>query len=216
MQGGFLAGSDFSGSNMSHCNLQAGAISKGNFSNVNFQGAKLSATSFTSANLTGANLSATQMVLMDISDAIPKDVNLNNGSIINSTFDYGDLAKTNFSQPVIQGASFQYANLKDVNFDGVTLTNYTFFGATTSESTFAGAKFLNTILPDGSIKTNAKVQPSPATFGPPHAFITIEEIDPMFAAANQAQTSGLYSYGDIVNGVPLKARAQARYADLNS
>ena len=101
MQGGFLAGSDFSGSNMINWNLQAGAISKGKFSNVNFQGAKLSATSFTSANLTGANLSATQMVLMDISDAIPKDVNLNNGSIINSTFDYGDLAKTNFSQPVI-------------------------------------------------------------------------------------------------------------------
>ena len=38
----------------------------------------------------------------------------------------------------------------------------------------------------------------------------------MFAAANQAQTSGLYTYGDLVHCVTLKARAQARYADLNS
>ena len=195
LQGGFLAFSDFSGSNLDDVNLQAGSISYGDFSDVSFRNALLSITSFAQADLAGADLRAAQMLLMDNSNVDLQGADLSGAEVIGGTFEFGNLRNANFSESIIQNTGFQFSDLRGTNFEGVVLSGCTFYGAKFDRETFKGAIFDETIMPDGTVRSTSKRPTKEVFFGAKDSVLELDPESAVYTAALQEQTSGRFAYG---------------------
>ena len=194
LQGGFLAFSDFSGSNLDDVNLQAGSISFGDFSDVSFRNALLSITSFAQADLAGADLREAQMVLMDNASVDLQGADLRGAEIVGSTFDFGNLRNANFTDSIIQNTGFQFSDLRGTRFKGVVLSGCTFYGAKFDRETFKGAIFDETILPNGTVLSSSNNSQEQVLFGAKDSVLEVVPDSVVYTAALQEQTPGRFAY----------------------
>lgn len=132
-----------------------------------FSGIEVRATDeLVSANLTGINLSGSllaEMILdrVDLSDAILRNThfgqtdlsgaNLQRADLSGASLGHGSLDNADLTDARLIGAYLQGTDMSNVNFTRSNLT-----GAKTSDSPyFVGSMFNNTIMPDGTIRTDS-------------------------------------------------------------
>jgi uncharacterized protein YjbI with pentapeptide repeats len=147
--GASLVKADLNGSDLSGANLQSADLSKAQFTNVklgsaSFLGATLIKTTLRDIDLSGANLTN-----LDSSGADFSDSNLTNATVS------GSLTGAKFSGADLTGAKFSGADLTGAKFSGADLTGANFSGAIGFDAdAHTGTTFKNTILPDGSPRTD--------------------------------------------------------------
>jgi uncharacterized protein YjbI with pentapeptide repeats len=137
--GASLAKADLNGSDLSGANLQSADLSKAKFSNVKLGSASFLGASLIKTTLRGIDLSGANLTNLDSSSADFSDSNLTNARV----------------SGYLTGANFSGADLTGANFPGADLTGANFSGAIGFDAdAHTGTTFKNTILPDGSARTD--------------------------------------------------------------
>ena len=91
---------------------------------------------------------------LDLSEAILAEGNLRNANLTNVNFSRSFLNFADLSGADLTGATLLNADLTEANLTGANLTRANLRGAQTTDTDFSGAVFSNTIMPDGSTRSN--------------------------------------------------------------
>jgi uncharacterized protein YjbI with pentapeptide repeats len=137
--GASLVKADLNGSDLSEANLHSADLSRAKFSNVKLESAFFRGATLINTTLRGIDLSGADLTNLDSSGADFSDGNLTNARVSGS----------------LTGADFSGADLTGAEFSGADLTKANFSGAIGFDANaHTGTTFNNTILPDGSARTD--------------------------------------------------------------
>ena len=139
-----LMGANLSGANLTNANLSGANLLRAKLQGAKLTGADLTGVNLTLANLAGGSLSGAKLSDAKLSISFLKDINLTGANLINASLNGANLSGANLT-----GADLSGANLTDVNLTDVNLTDAGLLGADHHH-----AKFMNTTMPDGSLRTN--------------------------------------------------------------
>ena len=130
-----LSGADLSGNMMDEVYF-ARSILKG----VSFRNAELAQSCLNAADLTDADLRGANLIYTTFSSANLTNADLRRAKFHETSFDRANLTGANLSGANLARCIFWEANLTGANLEGASLRK---------------ASFRNTIMPDGSIRTDA-------------------------------------------------------------
>ena len=82
------------------------------------------------------------------------NANFNLGFMNNVNFESATAAGTRFTGVDCIGGNFKNADLRNASFANATLEDVTFLGANITGANFTGARFINTTMPDGTIRNS--------------------------------------------------------------
>ena len=105
------------------------------------------------ADFAGSDFSGLQLQGADFSEAKLMNVNFSGVDLSPLSLDYVP-SEGALTQTVLQKASFRNADLTGVNFSNANLTGVDLKGTNIQDSIFDGAIFSNTIMPDGTVRTD--------------------------------------------------------------
>lgn len=113
--------SDFTGCELSNCNLNNSKFYRCNFRNANLINSSVEKTEFTMSDLTRANLSGVNGRHTDFSYSILIETKFNNAILQESEFFQTELFRTRFCDADLTSAIFANTILDHVNFIGATM-----------------------------------------------------------------------------------------------
>jgi len=156
--------SNFTGANFAKANLASITISNTDISGATFTGASLAKADLNGSDLSGANLQSADLSQAQFSNVKLGSASFLAASLIKTTLRDIDLSGANLTNLDSSGADFSDSNLTNArvsgyltgaNFSGADLTGANFSGAIGFDAdAHTGTTFKNTILPDGSTRTD--------------------------------------------------------------
>lgn len=172
LQNADFTGADLAGATFKGVNLQNADFSGADLTGVRFKKSKLNSSNFSNSNLEDARFVQSKARGADFEGAHLKNADLHNGNFHESFFVGADLSQSNLtdaqltvvdlSEADLTGANLSGAQLDQSNVKQALLTNANLTGADLGGVDFTGADltgadlsdavFLQTTMPDGTIK----------------------------------------------------------------